>query len=142
MDLRNLDETWEANGNEVIDRAVEEMIRARKVGIVGFRSSHSIAALLAFFLGQVRKGCELLDIGLGNLPNQFIDYGSEDLLVVISFPRYASRTLHILKYGQNAGCKIIVITDSPVSPIGQTADLAWPGINLPPISIPSPERLR
>jgi len=65
-----------------------------------------------------------LDIGLGNLANQFIDYGSKDLLVSISFPRYASRTLHILKYGQNAGCKIIVITDSPVSPIGQIADLA------------------
>ena len=124
IDRQNLNETREANGNEVINRAVEEVIRARKIGIVGFRSSHSIAALLSFFLGQVRKGCELLDISLGNLPNQLIDYGIKDLLVGISFPRYASRTLEILKYGQKAGCTILAITESPVSPIGQMADLA------------------
>jgi DNA-binding MurR/RpiR family transcriptional regulator len=50
-------------------------------------------------------------------------YGAKDLLLAISFPRYSRLTLEILKYGKKMGCKIIVITDNPVSPVGQVADV-------------------
>jgi len=123
MDMRNLSETQNANSKEQIEKAVNEIISARKIGIIGFRSSHAMAYLLFFFIGQVRKNCELLDSNLGSLPSQLINYGVEDLLIGISFPRYASITLDILKYGKKVGCRIMAITDNPVSPIGQIADL-------------------
>ncbi len=123
MDAANLEETQRANGREKIDRAVKDIIAARKVGIVGFRTSHSMAYLLAFFLGQVRKDCELLDPGRGSLPNQLICYGRKDLLIGISFPRYGTPTLDVLKYGKKASCRILAITDNPLSPVGQVADL-------------------
>ncbi|MBI5969217.1 MAG: MurR/RpiR family transcriptional regulator [Deltaproteobacteria bacterium] len=123
MDLQNLSTTQEANSKKIIDQAVEEIIKARRIGFTGFRSSHSLAYLLCFFIGQVRKNCDLLDGSLGNLPNQLINYGVGDLLIGISFPRYASATLNILKYGKKAGCRVMVITDNPVSPVGQISDL-------------------
>ncbi|MBU1208664.1 MAG: MurR/RpiR family transcriptional regulator [Proteobacteria bacterium] len=123
MDIQNLSETQKANSKEILNRAVEEIIRAKRIGFTGFRSSHSLAYLLCFFIGQVRKNCDLLEISLGNLPNQLINYGSRDLLIGISFPRYSSSTLDILRHGKKVGCKIMAITDNPVSPIGQISDL-------------------
>jgi DNA-binding MurR/RpiR family transcriptional regulator len=122
-DIRNLTETQERNHQEVIDRAVKEMIKAKKIGITGFRSSHAMAYLLFFFIGQVRKNVALLDASLGILPSTLISYGAGDLLLGISFARYGAPTLDILKYGKRAGCKILALTDSPISPIGQIADI-------------------
>ncbi len=122
MDRQNLSQTEEANSEEIMDQAVKEIIRARRVGFVGFRTSHSIAYLLYYFIGRVRKNCELLDDG-GNLTNQLMNYGRRDLLFAISFPRYSSLTLQILQCGKKAGCRILVITDAPISPVAQVADV-------------------
>lgn len=123
MDARNLTSTQELNSKETLDRAVKEIIAARRVGLVGFRSSQAIAFLLSFFLGRVRKNCELLDNWFGNLTNFLVNYGPKDLLVGISFPRYSRQTLEVLRYGKQAGCKVICLTDNPVSPVGQISDL-------------------
>jgi len=121
MDRQNLDETEEANPRETLDRAIREILRAKRIGFIGFRTSQAIAYLLFFFLGRVRKNCELMDDG-GNLTHQLMNYGSKDLLLAVSFPRYSRLTLETLKYGKKVGCKIIAITDTPISPIGQIAD--------------------
>jgi DNA-binding MurR/RpiR family transcriptional regulator len=123
MDIGNLGWTQKGNGEKKIDRAVEAILGARKVGITGFRTSHAMAYLLSFFLGQVRKDCELLAPSPGILPNQLIHYGPQDLVIGISFPRYGAPTLDILKYAKKAGCKILSITDTPISPVGQISDL-------------------
>ena len=123
IDQENLRKTRELNDNSVIDRVVREIIRARKIGFTGFRSAHSVAYLLYFFIGQVRRNCELLDASLGSLPNQILNFGPQDLLIGISLPRYSRQTLDILKFAKGKKCKTIAITDSPISPLGQAADL-------------------
>ena len=123
VDIHNLHDTKNGNSKEAIDRAVREIIDARRIGVTGFRSSHAMAYLLFFLLGQVRKNCELLDITQGSLPNQLIGYNLQDLIIGISFSRYAAQTLDIFKYGKMAGCKTLAITDSPISPIGGIADI-------------------
>jgi DNA-binding MurR/RpiR family transcriptional regulator len=123
QDLENLTKTRELNSNQAIDRVVQEILRARKVGITGFRSSHPLANLLYLLLGQVRKNCELLEFSLGSLPNQIIHYGPEDLLIATSLLRYSRQTLASLQYAKKNRCRTIGVTDSPISPIGQIADI-------------------
>ncbi len=124
MDMENLRETQEANDPETLARAVKEIIRARKIGFIGARTSHALAYLLFYYLGRVRKNCELLDIsGNGNLANQIMNYRPGDLLIGFNFPRYGRQTIEILKYGKKLGCRIIAVTDTPISPSGQLADL-------------------
>jgi len=122
IDFQNLTETQEANSKETLEKAIKEILRARRIGFTGFRTSSAIAYLLYYFIGRVRKNCELLDNG-GNLTHQLMNYDRQDLLFGISFPRYSRRTLEILKYGKKFGCQIMAITDSPISPIGQIADI-------------------
>ncbi len=122
IDFQNLTETQEANGKEILEKAIKGILRARRIGFTGFRTSSAIAYLLYYFIGRVRKNCEFLDNG-GNLTHQLMNYDRKDLLFGISFPRYSRQTVEILKYGKKIGCQIMAITDSPISPIGQIADI-------------------
>jgi DNA-binding MurR/RpiR family transcriptional regulator len=122
MDAYNHSETAKANPDETLNKVIDEIIAARKIGIAAHRSTYAVAFLLAFFLGQLREYCEILDIGNGLLPHSLKNYGPRDLIIGISFPRYAAQTLKILQYGKKSGCRIVAITDRPVSPIGQLAD--------------------
>ncbi len=122
-DRENLRKTREFNTNQKIDQAVHDLISARRVGITGFRSSQPIASLLYLLLSQVRKNCELLEYTLGSLPNQIINYGPSDLFLAVSFPRYSRQTLASLKAAKKCKARTIALTDSPISPIAQFADL-------------------
>jgi DNA-binding MurR/RpiR family transcriptional regulator len=121
IDFQNLAETQEANSRELLEKAIKEIMQARRVGFTGWRTSSGIASLIYYFMARVRKNCELLDGG--NLTHQLMNYGPRDLMFGISFPRYSRHTLEILKYGKRVGCRIVALTDSPISPIGQVADI-------------------
>ncbi len=123
MENENLRKTRELNRNETIDRAVREIIKARRVGAAGGRSTHAVAYLLYLLLSQVRKDCDLLEFTPGGLPNQIINYGPGDLIIALSLPRYSRQTLMTLEYAKKNRCRTIAITDSPISPIAQVADL-------------------
>jgi DNA-binding MurR/RpiR family transcriptional regulator len=119
----NLNKARESNSKPIIEQAIQEIIKARRVGVTGYRSSSSMAHLLYILLSEVRKNCELLEFHMGSLPSQIINYGAKDLLICISLPRYSYQTVVNLKYVKKKKCKTIAITDSPLSPIGQEADL-------------------
>ena len=125
MDQENLRKTRELINNRTIDRAVREIIRARRVGVTGFRSSHPAASLLYLLLSQVRRDCDLLEFTLGSLPNQIINYGMGDVLIAVSLPRYSRQTLATLNYAKKNRCRTIAISDSPIAPIAQSADLVF-----------------
>jgi DNA-binding MurR/RpiR family transcriptional regulator len=122
MDLQNLSETKETNRKETLDQSIKEILRAKRIGFVGFETSHAIAYLLYFYIGRVRTNCELLEQGW-MLVNQLMNYGADDLLIAVSFPRYSRQALETVKYGKRMGSRIVAITDSPVSPIAQVADI-------------------
>jgi DNA-binding MurR/RpiR family transcriptional regulator len=119
----NLCKARETNSKAIIEQAIREIIKARRVGVTGYRSSASMAHLLYMLLSEVRKNCELLELHMGSLTSQIINYGAKDLLICISLPRYSQQTVANLKYVKKKKCKTIAITDSPISPIGQEADL-------------------
>lgn len=123
MDAFNHTETAKANQDETLEKVINEIISAKRIGITAHRSTYAVAFLLAFFLGQLREHCEIIDFGQGLLPHSLKNYGPKDLIIGISFPRYTAQTLKILEYGKQVGCKIVAITDRPVSPIGQLAHL-------------------
>ena len=46
-----------------------------------------------------------------------------DVLVGISFPRYSARTLEMMRFARHCGAQVIAITDGPMSPLCETADV-------------------
>ena len=74
---------------------------------------------LRYFLNSVK----LLTPGIGDIPEQILNTGKEDVLVAVSFKRYSREAVHITEKMRNKGVFIIAITDSELSPITRLADM-------------------
>lgn len=124
-DIENLKRTLKNNNPETLHRAIKEMVNARKIGFFGCRTSYAISYLLYYYLSRIRPNCELLEnLDAGHVTNSLINFGTSDLLICVSFPRYAKQTINVMKCAKKRGCKIMIITDKFLSPPAQIADLA------------------
>jgi DNA-binding MurR/RpiR family transcriptional regulator len=57
------------------------------------------------------------------MPAQVVEMKSEDCLVAFTFPPYAKATYHIAMWAKENKVKVIAVTDSPISALGQIGDI-------------------
>jgi DNA-binding MurR/RpiR family transcriptional regulator len=110
--------------SQQFDRAVEMLNRADHVYILGLRASASLALNFGLAVRYIRPGCLILQQGFGDLPDQLLGISKGDLLVAMSYGRYARDTLRCMDYSQRTGAQVLAITDTPLSPAAKRADLA------------------
>jgi DNA-binding MurR/RpiR family transcriptional regulator len=111
---------------DVIDESVGLIAKAKKIYIVGVRSSFAIAYYLHQTLNQITGNCVLLEAGSGNVAEEIINITRADLVIGITMPRYARPTVETLRLVKQFGPKIIVITDGYGSPLAPLADVLLP----------------
>ncbi len=117
-DLHNIRKTMAELDTDAFNGAVDMILNARKIYILGLRSSSSLAGFLAHYLKFMSDNVHLVETNsLSEISEQLINIGSEDVLIVISFPRYAKRAVAATEHAAKRGSGIIAITDSPASPI-------------------------
>jgi DNA-binding MurR/RpiR family transcriptional regulator len=117
--LQNLPQTVTARD---IERAIQLVMEASTVYVVGFRRSFPVASYLAYALQQAGKRTFFMD-GVGGLANHQVEsIAAEDLLVAISYPPYAQETLEIVQRAIARRAHLLSFTDTPVSPIAKPAD--------------------
>ncbi|MBA3874720.1 MAG: MurR/RpiR family transcriptional regulator [Anaerolineae bacterium] len=107
------------------EQAVNMLLAAENVYVIGLRSSAPMAMNFAMGLRQVRGKCQLLQPGVGDLVDQIASLTSKDLLFSLCFGRYTKVTLHAMDYARKVGAQIISVTDTPVSPAARRADLVF-----------------
>ena len=117
-DAEKIRMTIETIDKKAFDQAVDTMLGAKTIYVIGIRSCAPLASFLSFYLnlifGDVRT---LLTSNSSELFEQMIHIGEEDVIVGISFPRYSMRTLKALEFANNRNAKVITITDSKNSPM-------------------------
>ena len=98
--------------------AVDTILNAKKIYIVGIRSCAPLANFLAFYLNMVRDNVIPVSTNSASeIFEQLIRIGEEDVIIGISFPRYSMRTLKALEFASNRKAKVITLTDSIHSPM-------------------------
>ncbi len=113
---------------EGIDRAafraaVEKIVGARRIYILGVRSSASLADFLTFnFRMMFDNLIPVAGTSGSEVFEQILDIGPQDVLIAISFPRYSKRTVRAVEYAHNAGADIVALTDSAQSPLSAGCD--------------------
>lgn len=107
------------------EQAVNMLLQAENVYVIGLRSSAPMAMHFAMSLRQVRGKCHLLQPGVGDLVDQIASLSSNDLLLSLCFGRYTKVTLHAMDYARKVGAQIISVTDTAVSPAARRADLVF-----------------
>jgi DNA-binding MurR/RpiR family transcriptional regulator len=100
-----------------LTEAAELISSAREVHILGQRSSFGLAFTLFHHLSRMFRGIRLLDCGRGDVADQLVHLEDQDLLIGISFPRYARSTIETCSIVAARGIRLISITDGPLSPL-------------------------
>ena len=99
-------------------KAVDLLLNAEHIYILGMRSSSFLAGYLNFYLHLIFKNVVLVyNSSAGEIYEQMVHIGRGDVLVGISFPRYAIMTINAVNYAYEHGAKVIAITDSTLSPL-------------------------
>ena len=122
-EFSNLEATRLRLDPKTLARAVELIIGARTVYVVGMRSAYSLAWLLHFSLMLIRARSHLLTLGVGEVPERLEGIDARDVVVGISFERYASATVEVFRACLGQGAKGIALTDKATSPLADGADV-------------------
>ena len=117
-DMERIKDTMDSMDHEAFEMAVESILNARNIYIVGLRSCAPLANFLSFYLNLIRGNVHLVQAsGASEVFEQMLRVNEEDVVIGISFPRYSMRTLKALEFANNRSAKVITLTDSVHSPI-------------------------
>lgn len=122
-DIEKLRQTMEQVSADDFTQAINTIIGARRIYILGARTCFSIASFLGFYLNLMSYDVKLITTNSASETfEQIFDADKDDVIIAISYPRYSRRTLNAVKYAHDRGSGIIAITDSEHSPIYPYAD--------------------
>ena len=122
-DIDKIKHTLEEIDRTSFENAVDDLIGAQMIYIIGMRSSSSLASFLYHYLNLVFPHVRLVRTTSGSeIFEQLLRISSDDVIIGISFPRYSKRIINALGYAKKQGAKVISITDSAASPIAANAD--------------------
>ena len=106
-------------------KAVDVILGARHIYILGTRSSYFVAGYLNFYLHLLTGNVTLVQSNAaGEIFEQLLRIGPGDVMIAISFPRYSKVTMNTVKFAQDRGATIVAVTDNELSPVYQMADAA------------------
>lgn len=112
---------------ESIDRAafngaVEALLHARRIYILGVRSSAALATFLSYYFNFIFDDVRLLGgASDSQMFEQLVRISPQDVLVGISFPRYSTAAIRAMEFSEKAGARTIALTDSPDAPVAKNA---------------------
>lgn len=124
--VRNLEATRLALDAQSCKRAVDAILKARRIYIIGYGSSSWLGGLLQRQLDLYCDNVQLLASieGSSNGARMLARLQPQDLVIAIAFPRYFSDTLLLASRAQEAGVPVLALTDTPASPLAPLATVA------------------
>lgn len=117
-DAEKIRHTLDNIDQNAFELAVDTILNAQHIYIVGIRSCACLASFMAFYFNLIFENVHLLHTNSSSeLFEQMVRIGSDDVIIGISFPRYSMRTLKAMEFANNRNAKVITITDSVHSPM-------------------------
>ncbi|MBE7420800.1 MAG: MurR/RpiR family transcriptional regulator, partial [Ideonella sp.] len=103
----------------------ERLLAARRVAVFGAEVSAHLGGYFASYLGLFRPDVINLAAagGIGEPMHRLLDLGADDLLVLLSLPRYSAFTLELAAFARSRGVAVVAITDAPGAPLAAAADM-------------------
>ncbi len=121
-DVEKLRQTLESVDREAFDLAVDRIISAKRIYILGVRSSASLAGFLYYHLQMAFDNLTLVQTTSGNeMLEQIMRIDKDDVMIAISLPRYSKRIIKAVDFACSKGANVVALTDSPESPIAENA---------------------
>ena len=111
LTLENIDEN-------AFETAIDILLNAKHIYVLGIRSCSPLANFLSFYLNMLFDNVHLIQTNsVSEIFEQMIRIDEQDAIIGISFPRYSVRTLKAMEFANNRNAKVITLTDSIHSPM-------------------------
>ena len=121
-DMEKLRLTLEGVSQADFAAAVEAIVKARRIYILGVRSAQALSSFLAFYFNLIFENvCHVQTSLASEMFEQLLRVGEGDVVIGISFPRYSTRTVRAMEYARDQGATVVAVTDSELSPLVETA---------------------
>jgi len=121
-DMENIRATLDKINHKTFEDIVNSLFKAKKIYIIGLRSSSALAEFLAFYLNLILDNVKVVAYGVSDIFEQMLNVSGEDVVIGIGFPRYTTRTIEALAFAKSKNAIVVAITDSLLSPIAAKAD--------------------
>ncbi len=122
-DAEKIRRTLDSIDRHAFDEAVDKIINANRVYIIGVRSSATLAGFLHYNLQMAFDNLTLVQTTSGNeMLEQIMRIGEGDVMIAISFPRYSKRIIKAVEFAKRNGADVVALTDRETSPIAREAD--------------------
>ena len=114
--------------NDTVDRdafqaAVNAILGARRIYLLGVRSASVLVNFLGYYLNYMFDNVHVITAsGTSEIFEKLVNVSQEDVVIAFSFPRYSVSTVKGVQYCHSVGAKVIGITNSNLSPLGQVSD--------------------
>lgn len=117
-DMEKIQDTIVNLDPNAFETAVNTILEAKQIYVVGLRSCEPLARFLHFYLNMIRGDVQLLSTtSVTEMFEQMIRIDEKDAIIGISFPRYSMRTLKAMEFANDRNAKVIAITDNIHSPM-------------------------
>lgn len=122
-DMEKLRQSAETVDRAVFEAAVNAVLDAKRVFILGVRSAAPLASFLGYYLNYMFQNVHIITAsGTSEMFEQIVGVNDRDAVIAISFPRYSATTVKAAQYCRSTGATVIALTDTALSPLGQTSD--------------------
>jgi len=122
-DMEKLRRTEETVSREEFDSAVNAILDAKRIYILGVRSVAPLANFMGYYLNYMFQNVHVISgMSTGEMFEKIAGVSAGDTVVAFSFPRYSSSTTKGASYCRSTGATVIGITDVTQSPLAQYCD--------------------
>ncbi|MCL2201604.1 MAG: MurR/RpiR family transcriptional regulator [Oscillospiraceae bacterium] len=122
-DIEQIRQTLEEADCVEFSRAVDAIVEAKNIYIIGMRSSSFLANFIGFYFNLIFGNSRVITECPDNeVFEKMLMLSKGDVLLAISFPRYSRRTIKAMQYARSVGASIVAITDGRLSPLVELAD--------------------
>ena len=127
-DVNNIKLTMEDLNLYELKKAVDLLLNAKRIYIVARRSSSVLGIFLKYYLDLMFNNVNLIE-NIEQIPKQTNEFSDEDVIIGISFEKYARSTVEIFTYLKTNGAKTIAITDTMLSPLVPYSDITLTAVS-------------
>ncbi len=121
-DISKIRYTFDRLSRDDFYRSIDSILKAKRIYIMGARSSESLAITLSYNLSLIFDNVKLINpTSPAEVFEQMISIDENDVFIAFSFPRYSSKMVSAVKYAKNNGAEVVVFTDSDTSPLAEYA---------------------
>lgn len=123
-DIDRIRRTMEGLEKRTFSCAVDSIIKAKTIYIIGTKACEAIAKMLQYNLSLIFCNVKFIIPGsTAEVLEQIYSIGEGDTLIAFSFPKYCSKIVTAAKYAKDNRASIILFTDTEASPAAKYTDI-------------------